>query len=229
MDLSVKDVAKLLKVSDKTIYRFLKNEAIPSIRVGGQWRFKREEIISWLEDAKESAAAANEGKELDDSEEGISISRFLQRGGVFYRIGGDSKEAVIRESLAVMKPGLNPSELERLYNAIMERERLCSTGIGHGVALPHPRRFNEFPSPLSSICLCFLEKPVYFQAVDGKDANLLFFIFPKNEERYLKIQSKLLRLLREEDVLAGLREVPLREDIYNLFLQAEEKTLAGAR
>lgn len=229
MDLTVKDVAKLLKVSHKTIYRLLKNEAIPCLRVGGQWRFKKEEIFSWLEDAKEVAPAMAGEDRPESSEEDISLSEFFQRGGVFYRIAGDSKEAVIRESLAAIKPGAPPEELERLYNAVMERENLCSTGIGHGVALPHPRKFKEFAAAASSICLCFLEKPIPFQAVDGEDVSLLFFVFPRNEERYLKIQSKLLMLLREEEILSKLKEIPLREEIYNLFLRGEKEKLGGGR
>ena len=226
MDLTVKDIAKRLNVSEKTIYRMVKGEAIPCFRVGGQWRFHEGEILSWLEDAKEVTKSFREEKH-HGSEEAISLADFLRRGGIYYRIGGDSKETVIRESLHTIKPGAPPEEIDRLFTAIKERENLCSTGIGHGVALPHPRRFKEFVTPLSSISLCFLDKKIPFQSVDGEDVQLLFFIFPRNEERYLKIQSKLLRLLREPEVLSRLKEIPLREEIYDLFLRAEEEALGG--
>ena len=53
MNLSVKDVAKLLNISEKTIYRMIKDEMIPCFRVGGQWRFDRREINSWIEDTRQ--------------------------------------------------------------------------------------------------------------------------------------------------------------------------------
>lgn len=228
MDLSVKDIAKRLKVSGKTIYRMIKSEAIPSFRVGGQWRFHEGEILSWLEDAKEVSPRFEE-KIPAGGEEAISISEFLQRGGIYYRIGGDRKEDAMREAITLMKIGSSREFTQKLLSSLLGREALCSTAMGHGIALPHPRPFTDFLNPLSSISLCFLHRPIPFQSMDGEDVSILFFIFPRSEARYLKIQSRLLRILREDEVISRLKEVPLREEIYELFSRKESEIIIGEK
>lgn len=80
MNLSVKNVAELLNVSEKTIYRMVQNETIPCFRVGGQWRFDRREIKSWIEDAKQfSVNTAVKGPSKED-EESISVAEFPPAG-----------------------------------------------------------------------------------------------------------------------------------------------------
>lgn len=206
MDMSVKDVAELLKVSEKTIYRMIKNETIPCFRVGGQWRFDRREITSWMEDTREFSYETAVGNPTGADEESISVVEFLRRGGIYRKVGGETKEEAISASLELIRTRIPELDPKRLFDAIMNRERICPTAVGHGIAFPHPRPFKEFTAPLSSIALCCLAKPIPFGALDKEAVDTLFFIFPKSERRFLRIQAKLLRLLREEDTVGALKE-----------------------
>jgi PTS system nitrogen regulatory IIA component len=219
MNLSVKDVAELLNVSEKTIYRMIQNETIPCFRVGGQWRFDRREITSWLEDTRQfhvSTAVIDTSKE---DEEFISIAEFLRRGGIHLNVPGSAKEAAVKESLERIKAELPYFDTKIVFSSIMAREALCSTAVGQGIALPHPQTFNIFTGP-SFLVLCFLEKPIPFGALDNENVDTLFFIFPKSERRFLRIQAKLLRLLKDDEVLSALKKGSKME-IYDIFSRKE--------
>lgn len=200
MNLSVKDVADILSVSSKTIYRMIKSEAIPCFRVGGQWRFDRREIVSWLEDKREFAAKS---ALISGGEEDISIADLIARGGVYSLAGCASKEQAIRAGIGMIR-SVRPADAEDLFASVMEREALCPTSVGNGVATPHPRAFGRFADrPL--IALCRLGLPVDFHSLDCEPVDTLVFIFPSTERLLLMIQAKLMRLLREDSVLSAFK------------------------
>jgi len=230
MELNVKEAATLLNISEKTIYRMVKNRSIPCSKIGGLWRFSKSELMSWVKDSGVSPATpAIPNPAVGEESGGISISGLLQKGGIYYRVAGETKDEVIKNSLTSIRREDSESHIERLFTAIMRRENLCSTAIGHGIAMPHPRPFGEFLSRRSSISICFLESPIAFDSVDGEDVYVLFFIFPQSEERYLKIQSRLLRLLKEADLLSKLNELPLRPNMLELIKKKESEVLEMAK
>lgn len=220
MNLSVKDLAEMLNVSEKTIYRMIQNETIPCFRVGGQWRFDRREIVSWMEDAREFQYKVFAEKHSIEDEESISIAEFLQRGGIHYKLPGNTKKAAILACLERIRTYIPQIDIERLFSSIIKRETLCPTAVGHGVAIPHPKSFGKFTA-LSYIALCFLEKPIPFGALDNEDVDTLLFIFPKNERRFLRIQAKLLRLLRDEEVLSIIKRASTADKMYEVFSRKE--------
>ncbi len=230
MELNVKEAATLLNISEKTIYRMVKSRTIPCSKIGGLWRFSESELLEWVKSSVASPVTPVLTAAITREESGdISISNLLIKGGIYYRIAGDTKEEVIKNSLSSIKREESEDNIKRLFEAIMSRENLCSTAIGHGIAMPHPRPFGEFLSHRSSISICFLERPIAFDSVDGEDVYVLFFIFPQSEERYLKIQSRLLRLLKEADLLSKLNELPLRPRMLELIKDKESEVLEMAK
>ena len=220
-----------MNVSDKTIYRMIQNETIPCFRVGGQWRFDGREIASWMEDTRAfsyKTAIENTG----ENEESISISEFLHRGGIYCNIPGTLKDIVIQSCLERIKTRISQIDIKRLFDSILGREALCTTAVGNGIALPHPASFGKFTSS-SYIALCRLESPVPFGAVDNEDVDTLFFIFPKSERRFLRIQAKLLRLLREDDVISAVKSIPhdntYEDGIYKVLPQKEAEIFRATK
>jgi PTS system nitrogen regulatory IIA component len=226
VNLSVKDVAGLLRVSEKTIYRMIRDETIPCFRVGGQWRFDRREISSWIEDAREFRYDASRKVSLHD-DESIPVTDLLQRGGVHYDVPGVTMESAIMSCLDRIKSSMPQIDIQRLFSALMERERLCSTAVGNGIAFPHPRPFKEFTASFSSIALCRLEGPIPFNALDNEDVDTLFFIFPKSERRFLRIQAKLSRLLKDEQLHVAIKRKIPPDELIALFA-AKEREIFGA-
>lgn len=125
----------------------------------------------------------------------------------------DSKKQVLEAlaDLAGRKTGLD----ERvILDALIERERLGTTGVGHGVALPHTRLLG-----LEKIFCAFIKTtPVDFEAVDGKMVDLIFLLLVPEEAGadHLKALSRLSRLLRDENVAADLRKASTVESLYEI-------------
>jgi len=136
-------------------------------------------------------------------EESISIAEFLLRGGIYQAIHASTKGEAVRSSLERIKNADYRYRYKELFTSITDREALCPTSVGNGIALPHPGSFGKFTAS-SYIALCRLERPIPFGAVDNEDVDTLFFIFPKNERRFLRIQAKLLRLLRKKRLFRRL-------------------------
>ncbi|MBR6412780.1 MAG: PTS sugar transporter subunit IIA [Alphaproteobacteria bacterium] len=114
--------------------------------------------------------------------------------------------------LAAEKTGLD----ERLVlDALIERERLGTTGIGRGVALPHTRL-----AALKRIFCAFVRtKPVDFESVDDKPVDLVFLLLVPEEAGadHLKALARLSRLLRDEKVATALRQVKDPGSVYSLI------------
>lgn len=108
-----------------------------------------------------------------------------------------------------------------VFDALMERERLGTTGVGKGVALPHTRL-----SGLDKIFCAFVKsEPVQFDAVDGKPVDLIFLLLAPEESGadHLKALSKLSRILRDESAAEGLRTAGTVDEIYALISKYDEQ------
>jgi len=212
MQLTVREVAKLFNVSDKTIYRWIKDGSIPAYRVNEQYRFHRAELLEW-------ATANKVGVSPEILEEGDSSSarapglvEALQAGGVVYRLGGVDKESVLR---AVVEAMHLPEEVDRelLLRVLAAREALASTGIGEGIAIPHVRNPIVLHVPAATITLCFLERPVDFNALDGQPVHCLFTLVSPTVRTHLHLLSRLAFALRDPGFKDAIRRVALREEI----------------
>ena len=129
MELSVKDSAKLLKVSEKTIYRWVKQGKLPTYRVNEQYRFNRAELLEWA-----TSQRINVSVEIFSEPDGgkspvAGLAESLRAGGIHYRIGGADKAAVLKSIVEVM---LLPEEVDRqfLLQVLLARESLGSTAVG---------------------------------------------------------------------------------------------------
>lgn len=124
----------------------------------------------------------------------------------------------VLSKLAADKTGLDD---RIVLDALVERERLGTTGIGRGVALPHTRL-----TTLDRIFCAFIRTtPVDFESVDNKPVDLVFLLLVPEEAGadHLKALACLSRLLRDETVASDLRHAKDATEIYNLICQNDQE------
>lgn len=125
------------------------------------------------------------------------------------------------EELAFRFAGLNNNK-EKLLEAILERERLGSTGIGYGVAIPHARL-----KGINSIAVLFGRsiKGVEFQAMDERPAHLFFLIAVPEDSNtaHLKVLARISSLLKDSEFRRRLMEASTQEEIYNIIVEEDRK------
>lgn len=210
MQLGVRDVAKALNVSEKSIYRWIQQGQLPAYKVNDQYRFNKAELLEWA-NAQKINVSTEIFTEPDAAEELMpDLADSIQAGGIFYRLEGQDKESVLRSVVSVMKL---PPDMDRefLLRVLLARETMASTGIGDGIAIPHVRNPIVLSVNHPAVCLCFLEKPVEFGAVDGQPVHTLFTLVSPTVRVHLYMLSRLARALRApvfRDVVArqGARE-----------------------
>lgn len=205
MDLRVTDLQNMLNVSRKTLYRWIQARKIPAYRISGQYRFKREEIERWMGSSR--VATATEAAPLEGRAE-TGIGELLRRGGIHYGIAGRSMEEALEAALAatVLPAGVAPSYL---LPAVLERERLMSTGVGHGVAVPHPRHPMLATPEDERVSLCFLKEPLDFHAPDGMPVSALVLVLGATLKGQLRLLSLIASLCRQDEFLRMIaRQAP---------------------
>lgn len=220
MKLSVKEVARLFNISEKTVYRWIQTDNLPHYRIGGQYRFSHSELLEWAAihgTTVQSDLIAEIGEHADSP---ISIADAIELGGIHYRIEGSSKEDVLRSVVSSVKlpDGVNR---DIFLQFILARERLGTTAIGEGIAIPHVRNPVVFHSEQPQVSLFFLEKPVDFGALDGIPVSILFLIISPNIATHLKLLSHLMFVLKNSEVLAVLKGNGTRNEILLAVRNAE--------
>lgn len=220
MQLSVKDTAQILNVSEKTIYRWIKQEAIPAYRINEQLRFNRAELLEWAT-ARRIKISPDIFHENEHSQILLpSLSDALNTGGIAYRLGGRDQASVLRAIVDTLKL---PEEVDRefLYQVLLAREALGSTGIGDGIAIPHVRNPVVLHVNRPTVTLCFLENPIDFHAIDGKPVNTLFTIISPSIRAHLHLLSRLSFVLRNVDFKAALQKQASRDELMEVMSRAE--------
>ena len=224
MNTSVKAAANLLSVSEKTIYRWIKQELVPVYRVNEQYRFNRAELLEWAT-SRRMGISPEAFHEPEDSATPLPrLTESLETGGIVYRLGGGTREAVMGRLVDELRL---PEEVDRDYllKVLSAREELASTGIGDGIAIPHPRNPVLLHITRPSVTLAFLEKPVDFHALDGKPINVLFCLISPTLRAHLHLLSTLSFALRDAGFRAVIENQGSREDIFSTLQQVKETIL----
>ncbi len=129
------------------------------------------------------------------------IIDYLKPEAIFLKMKSGKKKEIIREILQkASEKGIVPEDkTEEIYNAIMDREKQSTTGIGNGIAIPHCK--TEYIERGIILAATF-PNGIKYNAIDGKPVYILFmFVFPGSENKeYLQVLAKVARLLSDENI-----------------------------
>lgn len=220
MQLSVKEAARLLKVSETTVYRWIRTGSIPASQISDQVRLSKAELLEWASSRKIPVDPQMFSEENGSNGQGPRLSDVFRAGGVFHGIQGKDKATVLRE---VLNRLTLPEDMDRAFlcDIFLARESLGSTAIGDGIAIPHVRHPNVLQACTPMIALCFLETPIDFEAADGKPVRTLFMLFSPTVRLHLQVLSKLVFLLRNPDFAAALERRAQADELIAIIQRAE--------
>lgn len=151
----------------------------------------------------------------------VDIADIVSPEGVILDLrSGRSKRQVLKE-LARQAAGLAGVDEQRLLDALLERERLGTTGIGHGIAIPHAKL-----DQLDRVVGVFarLDHPVDFESLDDQPSDLIFLLLAPNsaDTASLKALARISRLLRDPATRERLRQEQDRQVVYRMLTEKPE-------
>lgn len=206
MELSVFDLSKHLGVSPDTIERWVRQGKLPVSKKGTNYWFRISELENWASKNNMSLNFSDKGGQAKQKESETSLSAAIQNGGVYFDIQGNDVQTVLKaciEKISKIPDDFKTDLLDRLN----EREQALSTGIGNGIAIPHPReQLSYLDSPVVSVC--FLAHPVEYKALDQQPVSILFFILCPVLKMHLHLLSALSFCLRDSQFLNFLKSMP---------------------
>lgn len=153
------------------------------------------------------------------------IAAVLQPDAVLAGIEASSKKQLLQDLAeeAARRTGLDARDV---FEQLLQRERLGSTGMGEGVAVPHART-----AGIEQIFGLFarLSTPIEFEAPDDAPVDLVFLLLAPKEAGadHLKALARVSRIMRNEDVRENLRGAADREAIYAILAEARKPGGAG--
>ena len=221
MQLTVREVAELLKVSERKVHAWIKDGGLPAYRVNERYRCNRAELLEWAT-SRNLEVPADLFRNGDEDTPPASLADALAEGGIFHGVGGTDKESVLHAVVDAMQlPGHVNRDL--LFRVLLAREALGSTGLGDGIAIPHPRNPIVLHVDKPEVCLCFLANPIDFGAIDGKPVHTLFTLMSPTVRDHLHLLSRLAFSLRDP----GFRAVIARRRTKDEILREVRRVESG--
>lgn len=135
-------------------------------------------------------------------------------------LASHSKDDVLRELVQLAMPAADDAALQRMVQAVLDREALLSTGIGSGIAIPHGRT-----SEVEGIVLTagLAPSPIEFESLDGRPVSLFFLLLGPERAAgaHVRALGRISRILRHESVRDDLNASTTAEEFLDLLVGAE--------
>ncbi|MCD6261980.1 MAG: PTS sugar transporter subunit IIA [Deltaproteobacteria bacterium] len=222
MEIDIKTAARMLGTSEATLRRWARQGKIPTAEKFETYVFRKEDLCKWARERNIPLIDDSVIKSPTVEIKEIPLSECMIRGKVFFGIRGETPEDVIAVASRLI-PLPNTVDRKLLLDRLLQREALASTGIGNGIAVPHPRYPIEDIPAGGMITTCFLEKEIDFHAIDNQPVFVLFIILSPDTKTHLRILSRLSFCLKDNGFIQFLRQQPSPEALFEKVHNIEQK------
>ncbi len=152
----------------------------------------------------------------------MRISDILDETVVRVNLKGKSKDEVISQMIAIVNNSPKVQDIEKVREAIFEREKIMSTGVGNGFAIPHGKT-----DAVLDIVAAFAitEEPIDYESLDEQPVRLIFLLVGKDSMvgPHIKLLSRISRLMNKVEFRSKLIEAKTPKEIIDIF-KTEEAT-----
>jgi fructose-specific phosphotransferase system IIA component len=154
----------------------------------------------------------------------MKVSELLKPEFIIPELNGESKEDIINELIDLFKSDPRVEDIEKVRSAVLDREKVMSTGVGKGFAIPHGKT-----NAVKEIVGAFgkIKDGIDYESLDGNPVHLVFLLVGKDNliSTHIKLLSRISRLMNKDDFRHRLTEANTADEIVKLFSDEEEHFL----
>ena len=151
----------------------------------------------------------------------MKITDIFKKEFIIEDLKSKNKRDVLAELSGVLLNNNLNFDHDAIVNVLLEREKLGSTGIGDGFAIPHGKQ-----SDLDSLIVSFgrSKDGIDFNAMDGKPVHLFFLLMAPESVtgQHLKVLAKISRMLKEVKFRVNLKDAKTRDELYQIIVERDD-------
>jgi len=152
----------------------------------------------------------------------MKVFELLDEKFILTDFKSDDKEHVINELIDLYKENDKVNDIEKVRTAILDREKIMSTGVGKGFAIPHGKT-----NAVNDVIAAFgkTTRDIDYDALDGDPVHLVFLLVGRDDmvSKHIKLLSKISRLMNKDEFRERLINSNSKEEIINIFKEEEEQ------
>ena len=209
--LTIEEVAKYLRVSERTVYDWAQKGEIPAGKIGTVWRFRKQEVENWV-----NARLSSQSQKNDET---VQLKNILSVDRITF-ISQSSKRDALVELSEVLAKAPQIKNAQELTQEILKREELMSTAIGKGIAIPHVR-LSSVTDLVMAVGIC--KTPINdYQTIDDEPVKLLFMIAAAYNQHsyYLKTISQFSSKFKDTALLNSIYLAKTEQEVFDLLAES---------
>lgn len=152
----------------------------------------------------------------------MKICDILSVNHIKAELNSETKVDIINELVDLLNDSNQVKNIDEVRSAVLEREKIMSTGVGKGFAIPHAKT-----SAVEKIIACFgkTKEPVDFEALDGEPVSLIFVLVGQDNMvgPHIKLLSRISRMMSKDEFREAVLNAKTPEEIYKVFEEEENK------
>lgn len=144
------------------------------------------------------------------------LKSILEPGQVIYSTELNSKKQVLQQISNMFSEQAPWLKNKDIFNSLLERERIGSTAVGHGIAIPHCH-LEDINKPVG--CLIALKNSIDFNSVDNKPVNIIFALMmpEKNHKLHLQLLGRIAEVLDQQDIRQEISKINDSSELYDVI------------
>lgn len=144
----------------------------------------------------------------------VNLAELIHKGGVFNGLEGSSPEEIYKKITEMMEIPAGLSS-DFVCRALCEREKILSTAVGNGIALPHARIPIVKDEKDQRICVVYLKNPIDMDAPDERKVFVMFVILSSDQKNHLQVLSELVHFFQDMEFRKLLEQNASEAELLN--------------
>lgn len=226
--LTLQEVAEYLRVAEKTVLRMARRGEIPSAKVGGQWRFRKRRIDAWLDEQERGADGSDPLALLRfEGETGVPLSRLLRPEFVLIGLQPQDTGRMIQRLADPLVDAGILKDRQDYVDRVLARERVASTEVTTGVAVPHARNTESNPPGSPGVVAATCPDGTSFGNATNT-VHLFFLLCAEGDVPHIRLLQLVSRLVRVSGAVEHLTAATTGEGFIERVVALEAAAAKGA-